>query len=392
MRFKLPNMYPRKWLYVQIQLDSELSTIRYTLLDKKIGKQATPIVWTEVATIDELIQKEGKTKPILLHFTGFGILSRLVSYQPNFKETLIVNGNESDFLFSTVQFKHNVGVSFMRKSLADPFLDACKQNGAFIWSVHCGPACLLALNTDNMRFELDYSCEIKNGELISWSKSTDPYGRNHIDQEHISVENAYCLAMQQQVLHENSAYSQSLSKQIEEETRGNYFEYIRFLKLGIGILSFILFSLVANYFILNHLNQQVATLETEVSSYGENLAYKERLIQEKNRKLKLVENSGIKSGTYLFQLIDELCESVPTNIQLTGLEVFPLTEPLKPKRKVALNTQQIKVNGFTQSSTILDDWIEKINRFSWITGVELMNYERVNNQKAVFYLILKVGV
>jgi len=176
-----------------------------------------------------------------------------------------------------------------------------------------------------------------------------------------------------------------------EQTKADYKEFVRFVKLGIGILGFFLIALVGNYFYVNHLNTVAAQLETDIAGYGENLALSDRLQQEKQRKLVLVDNSGIQSVKYLSFYLDEIGASVPAAIQLSSLETFPLLEPLKPKRKVELNSKHLTISGFSSSSKVLDDWMEALERKEWISGVELINYVRINDQKATFQLLLKIN-
>ena len=44
--------------------------------------------------------------------------------------------------------------------------------------------------------------------------------------------------------------------------------------------------------------------------------------------------------------------------------------------------------GYTPNSQVLDDWMEKMNRYEWVESVELLNYLESTNSKAEFKLLI----
>lgn len=121
---------------------------------------------------------------------------------------------------------------------------------------------------------------------------------------------------------------------------------------------------------------------------NENLALLERLRQEKTRKEQLILSSGINASEFISFYIDRIGESVPGSISLKEVQVFPLKEKLKEKKKVEIQQEVIEIIGYTPGSEVLDNWMEKVNRFEWVKSVELINYLKSENVNAEFKLLI----
>jgi Tfp pilus assembly protein PilN len=390
MVFKTAYHAPRKWVLVQVQLEQQEQHMRYVVVSKQPA-EADSVLWITVENTEDLIKKAGKNLPYVLHFSGFGVLSRIAENVSNYRESLLVTGGEDDFYFSSYELKGTVGVSFIRRSLVEPILETLSAQKVFLWGVHTGPVPLIHLVGENGSMQLDFVIELANGDLKKLERNTGDVKRLGTDSGFLDTDAAYVYALQQLTDTPNERYKQGLDEARFAQTKADYKEFVRFVKLGIGILAFFLIALVGNYFYVNHLNNVAAQLESDIAGYGENLALSDRLQQEKQRKLVLVENSGIQSAKYVSFYLDEIGASVPAAIQLSSLETFPLLEPLKPKRKVELNSKHLTITGFSGSSKVLDDWMEALERKEWIAGVELINYVRINDQKATFQLLIKIS-
>lgn len=389
MLFKSTYPSPRKFVYVQLQLEQQEWQIRYVVVATK--NLPDKVEWTTVDSAVELLKKAGKNLPYVLHFRGFGVLTRIVENVPNFKETLLVNGHEEDFYFNSMAFRGTIAVSFLRVSLVQAFMDELTAAKAFIWGLHAGPIPLLALlDRQDTTAQLDFTIEIANSDIRKLERNTGDEKRLAVPAGFLSTDEAYVNAFRELMAYETEGYEDGLPESFRTETRGNYKEFMRFVKLGVGMLSIFFFALLGNYFYVNHLNNKAAQLESDIAGFGEDLALIDRLEQEKSRKVVLVDNSGIQSSRYLTFYLDELGASVPASIQLEMLEAFPLTEALKPKRKVELNRQQISIIGYSSNSKVLDDWMEQLEQKKWVAGVELMNYVRINDKKATFNLLVKI--
>lgn len=369
---KLSIRNRNKFVYVQVRLEPEGYTLYFSIVSP-----TSSTTLQRGKSVEEVIKMAGKGLMYLIHFTGFGILTRVVENTPGYKEGLIVSGEVDDFCFNSIEYKTKLLASFARKSVLDRVMNIFQEQKAIVREVLLGPVILPDLAAGNDTYHADYTIGIENGQLTTCVRSEKPVYETYLP-----------VAVSHSILNEH--FSGALEEETVTSSLKNFREYRRFVRLGIGILSGFLIILSANYFYVNHLYQKIADLENDVSSYGDNLSRIGLLEQEKSRKLTLIENSGIRTKYFISYYLDEIAKSVPQRITLETLETFPLTDPLKPKRKVETNFHKIILTGWTPNSGVMDDWMEKIERFSWTTGVELINYVREEDNRAHFQLAIEL--
>lgn len=338
------------------------------------------------ASMEELLRKADKSIPFVIHVRGVGILARSVENAPNYKERLLVSGREDEFYFNSYERSGSVLVSFARKSSLDEFLDPVRAIKGFIWAVYIGPSVLPFKTQDPKTIHSDYVLSFPSPEQVSIAK-------NEQELPEKQVQGTYLEAIVNLVFekHETAAvFHQGIDEETLKQTRSDYKDYRRFRIIGISILSFFLVALTVNYFVVNHLNQVAADYEQEISGYQDNFAVIDRIKQEKQRKLILFQNSGIQSGNLLSFYTDDIGTTVPKDILLTELSVFPLVQQLKPKHKVETDNSKIVVHGITSNSKVLDDWMEDLEKKEWVQSVEVINYSRTDDKHSVFHIMIHI--
>ncbi len=352
----------------------------------KVSKKIKNRSITEFDTIEAVIKKFGKENPYHIHLQGAGILTRMVENIPNYKEQLIVNGDKDDFYFTSLEIGSKIITSFFRKALINEIIKQLSDSKAFLINITAGIVpCLLEIEKDG-KVSFDYEVEVKNGEIETFNKveTAKSFGFK-------SYEETICDSTLLSTANSFLNYSGGFEAEEKSSYFQNYKDYSQFRFFGLSTVFSILFLLVGNFFYLKSLNQDVADLEIELSLNNENLSVIDRLKQEKTRKEQLIQTSGINAKSFISFYIDEIGRTVPKNINLLELYVFPLKERLKEKRKVEISQENIEIKGVTQSSSVLDDWMEKMNRFEWVERVELINYTKSETNQAEFKLIVSIS-
>jgi Tfp pilus assembly protein PilN len=176
-----------------------------------------------------------------------------------------------------------------------------------------------------------------------------------------------------------------------EVAEENYSQFAQFKVYGASALIGIFLALLGNYFYQNHLNNDIAQLEQDLMMSNDNLALLERLDQEKIRKKQLVSTAGVTSSRFLSYYLDEIGRTVPKDINLQEIKLFPLSSKMKNKQKIEVNQEQILIEGTTTGNEVLDNWIEKMDRFEWVSSIELLNYLKGDNGRAEFKLLINQG-
>ena len=335
------------------------------------------------ASVSEIVKHFGNSQAYWLHVQGSGILTRLVDRPEGYHEDLIVSGDKTDFFFSSYTDGERSLVSFFRKKVVEEVVNEFGREKAHLFSCSSGPIPELIdlLEGKISTNSSDYIIELKQGKLISLTKREEHTNFSlYISKIASAIFNLF--------LNRNDAFRFSSQDDLGTNALENFSQQKKFQILGLTSVFFILILLIGNYFYTNSLNQSIVQLEEELALNNGNLSLMDELKGERARKHQLVENSGFLGNNYISFYLDKIGKSVPTMIDLDQLYVFPLEEKLKEKRKVTVQANRVEINGITANNAILDDWIEKLNRFEWVERVELLHYMNEADNKAVFKILV----
>ncbi len=333
-------------------------------------------------SLEEAVKHFGKSNPIHLHILGMGVLSRKIESRNTFQQDLIMNGNPNEFLFTTFDDGNNMAVSFCRKSLIEDQLKQIEEEKWHLYGISCGysPICGIL---DDESISTDFAISIENDQLITFKRAEEIKDKVFFRNEHWTNESLVANAIALQFGKDEEKWI-VFGEDEGDSKRENYKQFNQFKILGLGIVGVILLSLLINYFYHNSLNNDVAQLEMNLSVHNENLSLLERLSQEKTRKEQLIASAGVNSSSFLSYYLDKVAESIPKSITLSDMTIFPIEGKLKDKQKVEVNQKRIWIAGITPENVVMDDWIEKMDRFEWVESVELLNYLKSSEQSAEF--------
>jgi len=379
---------PSTW--VMVHLDYRAEGLRIVGSVEKKGESKSESTFEEFESITDLIKKFGTTKAYSIHVNGTGVLTRLVEFIPGYKEQLIVNGDKDDFYFCSYNDSFKVATSFFRKSLIENVIEELNASKIFLINISCGIIPVLLITSEKERISYDYVIEIENSRIKSLTRNEAPTERSIINSV-FKVRNEAInqgIVLSQTVPVEN--YSSGFDVEIQAQKLDNFVQFSTFKFFGILVVTVILSSLIFNHFYVNHLNNEIAQLEMDLQLNNDNLSLLDQLKQEKTRKEQLVLSSGVNTDQFTSFFIDKIGESVPSTISLKEMYVFPLKENLKEKRKVEIRQDAIEILGFTPNSQVLDDWMERIDRYKWVKNVELLNYLKSTDGKAEFKLLITI--
>jgi Tfp pilus assembly protein PilN len=379
---------PSSW--VMVHLDYRAEGLRIVASLEKKGVSKVDYSFEEFDNIESLIKKFGTTKAYSLHVNGTGVLTRLVEFLPGYKEQLIVNGDKDDFYFCSYNDSFKVATSFFRKSLIEEVIEEMNASKLFLVNISCGIIPVLLIASEKEKISYDYAIEIENSRIKSLTRNEAPTDRSIINSvfkvRNEAINQGIILSQTEPI--EN--YSGGFDQNEETVKLDNYVQFSTFKFFGILVVSVIFSSLVINYFYVNHLNTEIANLDAELALNSNNLSLLEQLKEEKNRKEQLVLSSGVNTEQFTSYFIDKIGVSVPKSISLREAYFFPLKENLKEKRKVEIRQDAIEIIGFTPNSQVLDDWMEKMDRYEWVENVELLNYLKTTDGKAEFKLLISL--
>lgn len=380
---------PRAMVFVFLQMVDQQRIFR--AVKCKLHKQA--LEHLEEARLfesfEEAVKHFGKSAAYHFHVTGSGVLSRKIESLPNYMDELIINGDPNEFQFSTYDDGNQMAASFFRKALISEELDFVAAQKVHLLGISAGLAPLFLLG-DDVRVFLDFSVVKERGKIVDFQRLEKPSDRTVFEGSSVQLDQLLCASMIGFYLHKQPAYSSSDTERFVLADV-NYRQFNQFRKSGVTVVSVILFALIANYFYVNQLNSNIAQLELDLSVSNESLSLRDRLEEEKRRKEQLVLSAGVNSPRFLAFYLDEIAKTVPAQINLQEMQVFPVEGKLKNKQKVEVLQDAIRISGSTLGNEVLDNWIEQMDRFEWVQGIELMNYLKTEGERSDFLLMITLA-
>lgn len=356
------------------------------LLKAGITGVNTPLQTFE--SLGEIMKHFGKSKPAFIQCVGTGVLSRKVLFKENYRQELILNGDQNDFIFTSFSDEKQVAVSFVRKAVLQPLLNEIEEKKIHLLGVTCGPALFFGLNR-NFDVNFDFHVALKEGGIDSFQKEKTNSLTHQFEGESLNQFDFTRLCVLNLLNNKVEGFD-SFGKTYCEEKRLNFNQFRRFKTMGFTALLLLLFVVIGNRVYQNHLQNTITELENDLNINQQNTAYLDRLISEKNRKLELIANAGVVSKHFLGQYLDEIGKSVPKSIQLTSLELFPVDGKLKNKERVKIQNQIVLIKGVTDKSVTLDNWMEELTEMKWVQKVELTNYIKNEYGKGDFTLFIEL--
>lgn len=379
---------PKSLVVVFLQFEGDamiFSALKYKGLRDDISTENEAMRFD---SFDEIVKHFGKSVPYHIQVSGKGVLSRKIKNGSGAIESLVISGNVEDFYFTSYSDEMNIVASFFRKSLLDEVLLLADALKLHLLGITSGLVPLFSLD-DDFKLNLEYSIQKQDGKILDFTKSEESKKYFSWNDKQVSKEQLIAYAIYNQLAVSNDGYETSEQESYELK-RENYRQYTQFKVLGLSLLGIIFLALTINYIYQGSLNNQIAGLEADLSVSNQSLSLLDQLEQEKQRKEQLVFNAGVNSSKFLAFYLDEIGRTVPGKIYLTDLELFPLESKLKNKHKVEVKKKNIRISGNTPENTILDDWIERMNRFAWIKAIQLLNYSKTEHGNADFMLSLTI--
>ncbi|MFT5819686.1 MAG: hypothetical protein ACI8ZM_000911 [Crocinitomix sp.] len=384
MKFDLGHI--RKIVVVHIALDGNRVEYHYMSLKQSKGEIDFVARGERISDLDALIKATSNRHPILLHFTGKGILNRKAVFQENYQHSILLNGNLDAFYFSDYIEKQNVFSSVIRKDVVDEYVRQFTEKKCQIISISSGPFHAAILNGVLKKETLtigNTKLQFQENLLTSFSKITEEENESRsilLGGETIPNKLIVCAAVGAAFFNPIEQLVHPVNETIFSETKEEAKQKNIFIRFGMGMMLFFLLLLFANHLYLGHLNQEVVDNSVYLMAYDEQLTLIADLDDEKSRKEKLLQSSGLLNKNFLSFYLMEIANSVPAEITFDEIVLRPLKEDIKQRKKIAFEEHLVLVNGRSQTSHILSKWIEEVEQKDWLSKVDILSYDYEKNE------------
>jgi hypothetical protein len=371
-----------KLIVVSVQLDGEDRQYHFQELKLKKGEIHFGKQGRGYTAEKDLIKKAGKNVPYVLHFKGKGVLNRSVPNMENYRHSLLMNANLEQFYFTDFVSGDKVYSSVIRKAAAEEVLEAFDKNKVKVISFSSGPfiASPLFSFIDKENITID-NIVLSGGKegLKSFERNEDArqvtfFGNDQVSHDMIG---AVANGIQQFMPSESIVLPEE--DKVFEINLGEAKQMNIFTRFAMGMVLFFMLILSVNYFYLGHLNSKIEMNYAQLAEFEGQLSQLSELEDEKNRKEKLLQGSGLLNKKFLSFYLMEMSISLPKDITLERIALRPVMDEIKKKHKIEFNDRLLMVHGTSRSSEILSRWIDKLKENDWLASVDILDYTYKKN-------------
>lgn len=361
---------------VQVHLQDDIEKFYCIQLTK--DKKGVEVVSQFCANnFEELISQINKKTPVILNFTGRKIITNTITSKVDYKEKLLFNKDPNSFYINKIEKSDQVLISIARKNEIDISLQKFTEAGFDIIDFSIG-----AITFENLRSlvpskeSIVTSLYAYNFILNTVEVSNHENGELHdLSVASEVIKNSHILAFSAFLAYLNPSLA---SKNFEEilNIRKESFIYKKAFNFTGFIFGTLLLSLLISSFILQKIyaNKNL-DIQYELTTHNNIQNSIEKLKKDKLYKENILRNTSFGSGNYISDYLSQMLESVPEDIILEELEVFPITEELQEGKNAAFRSKSIIVKGVTPTQFSVNDWIKTLNKLQWIKKTEVKNYE-----------------
>jgi hypothetical protein len=148
--------------------------------------------------------------------------------------------------------------------------------------------------------------------------------------------------------------------------------------------------LLTSYFLIQYYTSKNTKLNLENVYSNQTFELIQKLEAQKENKLNIVNETVISSSKFISFYAYEIAKSTTSEINLSGIAVFPLTKEIKGIEKADFDSSIITINGFTSDESSMNSWLEKIRNFNWIQNLEIISLKK--DKKNVSFFELKISL
>jgi len=318
-------------------------------------------------SFEEVKSKLNKKLPLVLVFSGKGILNKKVKRTPDYKSKVLLNVNSNEFYFYEFQKKNEVFISVARKNLLEEQLELFASNAYLVVDYSIGVFSSVLLKSFVQKGTVvsnDVVLNFIGDELDSFTKSV---GDNieSIEEQQLSAIEMPLFATGLNYYYPNQQLVYDTDFLITNREEKNYKKYFELLG-GVVLGSFFLL-LLLSYLLLGYYNDKTIESNTSLGMLQETYSKVKILKKERDDKKAILNESGMFTSSFLSYYINELTTDLPKTINFSEFLLFPNAKKIKQSEKVLFETNVITIEGESLSNSNFIKWYEGVKKISWVS-------------------------
>lgn len=344
---------------------------------KKISNKLKIVSTVAYKSIEEVLADVGNT-PVVLLIDGKGVLNKKIDENNEVDSNWKKNIDFSTIHYTNYKSSTHTFLSFCRKNTIEEIISDLLSKGLQIIDFYLGPTLsvqLYPLIKQDKVVSNDSVLEFENGILINVSKQKEmSLDNNYVFDDVILSRHSlslYGAAIHFFLKHKQITKSSSDSINREEVIYQKSFNYF-----GVSMLALFFIALLSSYLLIQYYSSENVKLNQKNVYSNQTYQHILNLENQKDQKLKILNETGQLSKYFLSYYVYELSKSVPESIGINELNIFPLLQEVKNKEKVVLNTNFIFLKGSTLDETNFNSWLFKLKKLSWIKKFEIISLSK----------------
>lgn len=394
--FKIPAIFNTKIFY-SISLFEDKEGLEFNILKVEVkGNELNVIEDFKCYLFEDFINKLNNKYPLIVNVEGKEVMSRKVVIEKGYLKKVLFNADPRDFYIQELQLKENqvTYVSVIRCVVLSKFLNSLKERKFLILDVSLGSFGITSL------FQFIDGQSISNGFFEISKNDTYPYSYEFRkdkeetrtvyridDRSYKGLElNAIAACINYlNVPNEQEFDNKNSLLDVEEYI---YKERLKFF--GISFLVITLLLVFISHFWNAYLQEKLIEKESLQLVNGQTQKIIEKLKKEKEIKNEIVIESGYNNSRFFYYAILEITNSIPDDILLTELSVYPITSKIRKDKEVICDVSSIEIKGETIYDLKFDKWIDLLQNESWIELVSIEKYVKEKNKNTEFIISIKL--
>ncbi len=379
-------------VYCQIKADSSREFQAVIVVNKK-GMLDFEVCGQKLNTPDNIKSYIGD-QAVYLIVEGKGILLKNIKPEadkPLIKQ-IIPTAGENEFIIDTYPGVDKTYVALARKELLDEITQELERSGINVICLAIGPYRTVNLIkyfdnlADEIRFGNNYFHFSKPDHMISvFEKTEEPFnGKLIIDSREVenSTLPALSVAMEYFVEEDSECYHEEI-----KQGKSEYLARILFRKAGVALLVVVFLVLLVNTMFYLHYSDKKQYFENQLLGNRELKSKLDSLQKELEWKEKFMQGSGMMNRSKMAFYADRIAGTVTGDIVLEKLEINPVTSKIRSNKEIVLRPDIIIIEGLAQSSSHLNNWINRLKELTWVNKVEILNYLQDADASSGFFSI-----
>ncbi|MFT7900099.1 MULTISPECIES: hypothetical protein [Flavobacteriaceae] len=368
------------------QRKDEIAVVRILKLKGDIRFQYTKVLRKEetleleknslfITNSIEDLKEEVKNRPVILIFLGEEVL-----YSDN--ETLFKSSANSFYSTSYINNKRKKFLALSRKDVVDSVVDDFLDKDFFLLDVYIGG---LLFNLLYKKKSLSKEEEFVGGMFLRFeegdckqigvSSDVKEEANNLTDNEEVLV-----LSSVLNCFYPFNTVVTTFDKEFISENKEELKQKTEFGFISKASVIVLLVLVIISYSIGQFFAFKNSEIETKISQG----ASKEKIfmiLKEKEKQKKNMLNlSGFYDSQILSLYINELVKSLPRQVKLSKLNVFPIEKNNNKNKKVVINESQILVEGSFEKANYFNEWINQLRSALRIETINITKYKKEKSE------------